>query len=347
MKRLLSEAAWSQQTKRVQRRIRRRQHASLLAAQATLASKTRHTIRLNAPEELISAPSNFSLITNPEEVIRFFDRVRATTQSRKNVRLDFRDIESLAPDAIAFMIARCRRSKARNYMHVHATKPTQPSLRKIWNDSGLTDVFRSSDGDEVLERRGRILTQSMIKADPNAALALRQFAAEHIKLDNESHWLSVQTVLIECMTNTFNHATGQSRYQRHMSDEPWYAAVYCDEDAGSAKFSFLDNGVGIIENLRQKPFYKRWFEGLGSPDARVLRNLLRRKIASATGLKHRGEGLPEIRTIVQVDHEIEKFVIVTNRVVADVSAGTYLMIDADFQGTFLYWEKPGEWRKKS
>jgi hypothetical protein len=186
----------------------------------------------------------------------------------------------------------------------------------------------------------------MLKTEPEAALMLRRFAALHIEPEHDADWLSVQTVLLECMTNTFNHSRGQSKLQRHESKEPWYAAVYCDEAAAAAKFSFLDHGVGILASIRENP---RWFEFLKMKTrsaASVLKAVMEGEISSATGLSHRGEGLPEMRRIVVDDHELDRFVIITNRVVADVYAGTYHMMVEEFPGTFLYWEKQGKWRVK-
>ena len=259
--------------------------------------------------------------------------------------MDFRKIEVLTPDAIALLVAKLRERPARGG-RVRASRPTKTSPRRIWNDSGLTDIFQSADADDLPEPHGKIIMRSMVETNPDAALFLREFAQQYIRLEREAHWLSVQTILLEGMANTVNHADGSTGEERQQSGEAWYAAVYCDEVTSSAKFTFLDTGVGILESLRKKPPLRdRLLMSTTSSDA-VLAKVLEGAITSSTGLKHRGEGLPEIRTIAVFDQEVDRLVIVTNDVFADVTASKFIRMPLDFHGTVLYWEKAGTWHPR-
>jgi len=227
---------------------------------------------------------------------------------------------------------------------MRASRPKNPEPRRIWNDSGLTDIFQSTDSEELPEPRGKIIMRSMVETNPEAALFLREFAQQYVTLENETEWLSIQTILLEGMANTVNHADGSSGEERHQSGEPWYAAVYCDEVTSSAKFTFLDTGVGILQSLRKKPPLRDRLLMSTTSSHGVLRKVLEGEITSSTGLKHRGEGLPEIRTIAAFDGEVDRLVIVTNDVFADVTATQFSTLPVDFHGTVIYWEKIGRWK---
>jgi hypothetical protein len=335
VKKLYSQRAWRDRTRR-----------RLAVEQHRRPNRRRVRQKGGAAEEVLAAPAAFSLIENTADVVRFLQRVEHQILDGGKLRLDFRAVDKLSPDAVALLVAKVRELPTKHGRRVRASRPKNSELRRIWNDSGLTDIFQSTESEELPEPRGKIIMRSMVETNPEAALFLREFAQQHLSLENEADWLSIQTILLEGMANTVNHADGSSGEERHLSGEAWYAAVYCDETTSSAKFTFLDTGVGILESLRKKPPLSERLLMSTTSSHGVLKKVLEGAITSSTGLKHRGEGLPEIRTIAAFDQEVDRLVIVTNDVFADVSASTFTTLPVDFHGTVIYWEKIGRWQKR-
>jgi hypothetical protein len=105
----------------------------------------------------------------------------------------------------------------------------------------------------------------------------------------------------------------------------------------TSHFSFIDNGIGILESIKLKGWYKFFnFAGFVN-NADVLKEILHGKVGSRTGNLHRGKGLPTIYKQCEIG-EIQNLVIITNDVYANVSNNDFQMMPYKFQGTFLYWE---------
>jgi hypothetical protein len=133
--------------------------------------------------------------------------------------------------------------------------------------------------------------------------------------------------LIECMMNTHQHAAGDSG-----GKERWWLTAFYEEASGRAFFTFVDLGVGIFDSLKLAP-YKAFFRS----NISLLRDILQGKIASSTGLKYRGKGLPKINKFLQRD-QIRDLVIVSGNVYANVSEDRFETVDPPFEGTLLNWE---------
>ena len=137
------------------------------------------------------------------------------------------------------------------------------------------------------------------------------------------------------MSNTFKHADPQTE-----ATENWWVASYPHPDLNPRRwcFAFVDNGVGILESLKIKGFFKRLRQQLGLlPDHEVLQDLMEGKIGSRLGLSYRGKGLPGIYKELQRGR-IQNLVIVANNIRANFATKEYVTLTQPFDGTFLYWE---------
>jgi hypothetical protein len=287
----------------------------------------------------------FCLVENTKELIAFIDRIGAVTQSVSNVVLDFRDVEVLGPDAVVLLISRIRDRSLTHGMRVRVIKPSHATPKRLWNDSGIREHIKLAEGDEEEwpQPRGRIITKRKYRAEPDDAEFLKSFAEQRLSPEMDA-WPGVQTILLECMTNTFNHAEGARREQRTETHEPWWAGVYCDKDTSTARFTFLDNGIGILESIRLKGVHET-LRRLGVvSNADAMRQLLAGKVPSTTGLRYRGEGLPSIQEILVEEGEVDRVVIIANDVRADLVTDQFEVLPKPFRGTMVYWEKKGTWQ---
>jgi hypothetical protein len=349
MKRRFSLPTWSQfsrnayhrRRRREEREVARRAHQSVLAE----ARRSRAARIHSAPEQILRAPSHFCLVDNTEAVIDYFEQVSVSTDRGHNVLLDFREVETLAPDAVVLLISQIRDRRLTHAMRVRVAKPAQPEAKRLWNDSGIREHVRlaEADDEEWPEPRGRIITKRRFRAEPEDAAFLKDFAEQRLAPSFDV-WPGVQTILLECMTNTFNHAEGARREQRNVTHEPWWAGVYCDKAHQVAKFTFLDNGIGILESIKLKRMQEvfRWAGFIDNAEA--LKQVFSGQVPSTTGLHYRGEGLPTIREVLITDGEVDRVVVVANDVRVDLGADTYQVLQMPFRGTMVYWEKKGTWQ---
>jgi hypothetical protein len=144
--------------------------------------------------------------------------------------------------------------------------------------------------------------------------------------------------LIECMTNTNNHAGKAGLVVR------WRVMATCDQTAQVVRFVFVDPGEGICRTT------KRRFVQVAD-DAALLETLLdpltngfRKLLAGAprktrTGKPGRGRGLKKIAQSLQRGH-LRRVVVAANRGYIDLG-GTRIrkeLPNPGFRGTLLYWE---------
>jgi hypothetical protein len=143
--------------------------------------------------------------------------------------------------------------------------------------------------------------------------------------------------LIECMTNTNNHA---SEVQGTIA---WRLMVTCDEANQRLQFVFMDPGRGICRTVKRKfPQF--------SDDSELLRVLLDPRANSflklwaglpsrtRTGQPGRGRGLRKIAQSLKRG-DLRRVVVIANEGCVEVSTGIATRLKGHgFQGTLVYWE---------
>jgi len=331
VKRLWSLPRWAERTRRVQRDVQK----AKLCSPAT-SQETRERIRLAIARQrnqwrAIEAPRMFSLVHNAEEVLEFFTHASKLLNSGVNIAMDFRAIQQLTPDAIAFLVASIRDRKFTHGMSVVGNEPDDPALRQMWDDSGFHSHVQSRL--RISAARGRFARKGSVQVSSPDAKALVRFATTCL-YGAPRKWPTVQRTLVECMTNTRAHAAGRKHSRRS-----WWGSVHVDN--GIARFSFVDRGIGIFKSplLTRRRHFLRGM-GLLSNES-ILQGLLAGKIPSSTGRKNRGKGFPNMyKDLTAPDRDtIEKLVIISNDVFADVANSKFRTIHPPFPGTFIYWEK--------
>lgn len=151
----------------------------------------------------------------------------------------------------------------------------------------------------------------------------------------------VQRALIELMQNTNNHAEIGRPGEKH-----WWLSVNHNKERKNVAFSFVDFGVGIFTNLKNKPNQNKFFgvlEKMSSKfkygdNAQLLKLILDGELhQTATGKLYRGKGLPGIAEVM-TRNQISNLHIITNDVFCCPSQNIYRILAKPFTGTFVYWE---------
>jgi len=299
-------------------------------------SRRRGTIPLtrrkarNLPVLNMAVPQNFSIIHNPTDSIKFLREFRYHAKNN-NLTLNLAAVTHISVDAITALIAEIL--SLRGTRVVNGYNPHNEACRDLLIRSGFFDHVRSR---QPLPpgQKGKIAPRKSYRVEGATAKQLIRIGTE-AAFGSPTKSYSAYSALIECMSNTHNHATG--RREEHGA-EMWYSTVYGDADTRTVSYSFLDTGVGIFRSVRLnkiKKLYNKLFKG---EDHRgILKDILHGRVASRTGLPFRGKGLPGIYKSFRAGR-IKSLIIVSNDVYADVANDDYRILGVQFPGTLLYWE---------
>ena len=135
--------------------------------------------------------------------------------------------------------------------------------------------------------------------------------------------------IVEMVRNSCDHAFKKGE------DITWHIGVSHNEEYKSVRFSFVDNGKGIIKTFNNSALKK--FITLFTGNADLLETAFHGKIKSRTGLNWRGKGLPTIFEMF-TDGIITKLIVITNNVYLDFGSGTKEVLPVAYHGTYYSWE---------
>lgn len=278
------------------------------------------------------APSNFSLINNCTEVIRYFQEAAKLFQERNQINFNLSEIESLTPDAIAFLVAFIKEPKFTHQLDYKGKSPSNPKFSKMFRDSGFYDYVSSPLPRQENHKNALIHKITKNRVENTIAKEVCQKAMAH-SFTSKGKFQPLYEVIIECMANTNNHADYKKRGKYN-----WWIFQYNDPDSKSTSFSFLDLGVGIFKSLPVQTHLRKFFNLLGvTSNVNLVPKLFAGEISSRTGLEERGQGMPLIFDRSQ-NEKMRAFYLISNNVYADMKAHNYQELALEFPGTFLYWE---------
>jgi hypothetical protein len=327
-KKLYSTEKWKRYLKSRQRYQLR--HARERRRRRRGAVPLRRRQARNLPFLTLAVPGNFSIIHNPADSIKFLREFRYLARNN-NLTLNLAEVTHITVDAITALIAEILRLGRTRF--VNGNNPSNVACRDLLIQSGFFDHVRSRlplpSG-----QKGRIAPRKSHRVEGATAKDLIRIGTEAaFGFPRKSY--PAYSALIECMSNTHNHATGKR--EQHGA-EIWYSTVYGEGTSRSVSYAFLDTGVGIFRSVRLsalKKLYNKLFRGQDHRD--ILRDILLGRVASRTGLPFRGKGLPGIYKSFLAGR-IKSLIIVSNDVYADVANDDYRVLRMEFPGTLLYWE---------
>ncbi|KIC89141.1 hypothetical protein [Flavihumibacter sp. ZG627] len=311
---------------------KRKKNNLLFRKEARILAKTQFTKEfVNLP-----APKDYSFIRNTNEVLKYFDDAKQVFKKGGNVRFDISEIEKLTPDAIALHVSSINHGKTVQGCYISGNYPIDPELNKLFTQSGF-QRFVHTTGKKVKTHGNFLHRERHYKVEP---LIARNAAIAGIKhtFGTINPFEPLYDILIECMSNTNNHATLSSTDKTY-----WWLYVYNDPNSTITSYSFLDLGVGIFESIELQTYFqnfvKNYFKGVLHKHINLVEDLLAGKIQSRVDEDNeiRGKGIPQI-----VEHSklnvFKEFYIISNDVKINVKTGEKEELQYDFHGTFLYWE---------
>jgi len=279
------------------------------------------------------APSDFSFINNTNEVLKYFFEAEKKFKEKQNLNFNIDDIEVLTPDAIALLVASINDKDFHHNSQYRGRAPKKMELKKIFRESGFYNFVSSRGFNKASD--GNLLHKEMnTKVMPKLAQKASIKGILHT-FGNENPYEPLYDILIECMSNTNNHASPNNTKKCK-----WWLYVYNDPYTKNTSYSFLDLGVGIFDSMIVKSYIKKTFKGTPLyKNIKLVDDLLTGKIQSRVeeDREIRGKGIPQIVEYSKKE-TFKEFLIITNDVKMNLKTSEREQLDYNFGGTFVYWE---------
>jgi len=278
----------------------------------------------------ISAPEKFSLVENTENTLTYFKTARRFLKKGYPINFDISNITYLTTDAIALQIARIRDEQFHNYNTIYGNAPNEPKLKELFLQSGFYKHVQTK-GPKPSGENKLIHKITDKKVEPVIAKEACITGLKHV-FGNEEIFDPLYDILIEIMQNTNNHA-GETRGMYN-----WWLHVYNDPNTNTAKYTFLDLGIGIFESLPVQTYKRRLANLIGlTSNTELVKPLFDGQIKSRTRRPERGKGIPQVYDSSK-DSAFKEFYLISNDVKVNMKNMNIKKLNNNFSGTLFYWE---------
>lgn len=279
------------------------------------------------------APVSLRLFDEPAATLRLCNRLRRYLSTENaHIVLDLRRVDNFTSDALLLIHAVIVGTRARN-ANVSGNLPRDPRIASEFKETGFFDGFVVPP-ENLPAAKGIMLQESHTRVKRDIAGELVRFARKEVSMDLGQARACFRS-LIELMTNTNGHASGESDSPSSRQRPPrWFASVYCRN--GVAYFNFVDLGVGILGSASAKD-WKRKVRAFVPPLAhRLLEQAFQGKLGSVTGLAGRGLGLPQMKAFTDAGSLLGLQVLTAN-VRGSVGDLNFSISERFLRGTAFRW----------
>lgn len=347
--RFLVEKQKRRAAKMERRSKRKKSHRPSLALKKDSINTPKPVIRTRAQElarlfpgyKQLTAPANFSLLSNESATLEFLRKLQVCYGGKKKVAVLLDDVVNLTTDAILVLLSNMVQYKAAK-IGFNGTKPRDEFTNFKLESSGFFKhlygaAMRDQDKYSFRKMNNYIYTHGQKTVEASLADDLVKYASE-IVWGVPRRCPGIQTTLVELMHNTHDHA-GEEKGEKH-----WWISVEHDEQAHEATFSFIDFGVGIFRSLANKKQGEPLYGALDyiiqhfplvTTEADRLQLILEGKVRlTQFNEYYRGKGL---RNIYLKHHrnQIADLSIISNYASFKAVNDDYHSIKNEFVGTFI------------
>ncbi len=288
----------------------------------------------------VRVPSDFRLLENTIDVLKFVDRMRRLYRERKPIFLNMKDVVSIDFPAELVLVALLHRFKHYN-IHFKGNFPLDSQVKThILTSDYFKHMHNKHDKiSYVIGKPKQIFAKAEKKVVPKLISIIIQELSEKWNVpENHQIFKGFYRTLIELMQNTRDHASTSHNYK-----EWWWLSQDIQDD--KANFTFLDLGRGIINSIENKRIDdSRWGKAIrflkNTPHnpKQVLEWLIEGRLHQYTTTKYyRGKGIPGIYNTLKRG-QIFNLKILTNTILADISTKKFKKLNFEFKGTLIYFE---------
>lgn len=318
--------------KRLRNRVKRK-YKIYSGSSNVIPNKTgyQYTAKQKSPPlyfEDINAPEKFNLqAENCEEFISFISKLKKYGQSNENINIKLDNTTEVGEGAIAMLLSVID-ELSRKGIIITGTKPKPGIDRDIFEKSGF---FKFTNGH--VDNKNRNSKNTILRT--GGAIMTHIDLSDEIKNANETVWNEkgrnppLRGTVFEMMRNSHDHAF---KNDKHVI---WHFAISHDEENNEVKFSFVDNGRGIIKSFTEG--FLSTVINFFTDNTDLLETAFKDGIESRTGLSWRGKGLPTIFENYK-DGYFNNLVVITNDVYLDFDRKIYKKLRVSFVGTYYFWK---------
>ena len=329
MKKLYTLPQWKRRQKIIRKKRLRRRAASRLKARRSRQLKA-HRIAAFEPG-VVTAPPTLNLMSAPDALCIFLADLREMYRKKKVILIDMREVIDLGSEAVSALLSILTDRQIITGRRTQGFSPRNQTALLTLVHSGFFNHVQIQGKKPDIQTHGinRWEKERRDEVDSEVAKELVDFATQGL-YGTPRREPGTTTTLIELMSNTHQHADPENEGR-----ESWWASVYIDAD--KARFTFVDNGIGILESgvLRFGDSLRRLFGIRNNTD--FLRKIFLGEMESRTRNPRRGRGLPKIHTLFE-SGSICNLRVLTNNVYADLSIDNFLELERPFAGTLVTWE---------
>ncbi len=277
----------------------------------------------------VIAPEKLTLqLGYSEEVLKFIALLKklGTTEDIINIRLH--KVTDIGEGAIGMLLSVMNELTLAG-IALRGEKPLNTTARNKLEMSGFFKYMRGYVSPENLKTKNIIIHTGNITTSQEELEPAMPQAMETV-WGVSGRCPELFGVIGEMLRNSCDHA-----FQTE-NNVSWHLGVSHIEKDKTVKFSFVDNGIGIIKKYYEDNNWQKVKDYFKS-DAKILENAYKNGIASQTGLPWRGEGLPTIYELY-TDNIITNLVVITNNVYLDFDKKKFEEIKVPFSGTYYFWK---------
>ena len=277
--------------------------------------------------EKIEAPEKFNLqAENCDEFIDFINQLKRHGQNSRNVNIIMENTTEVGEGAIAMLLS-VLDELMKNGILIRGSKPKPGTDRDILEKSGFFKYLNGS-----IDRKNQNSKSTILRTGGIEPLHID--LSDEIKNANETVWGDkgrnppLRGTVFEMMRNSCDHAFKNDK------NIIWHFGISHDEENRQVKFSFVDNGRGIIKSFTEGLLSK--FMNLFRDNTDILETAFKNGIESRTGLSWRGKGLPTIYENYE-DGYFQNLVVISNDAYIDFDRGIHKKLRTPFMGTYYFW----------
>ena len=297
------------------------------------SSITREPVTIIIPERL-----------NPMEcgskTVKVCDQIRNCVEKGGiNLKIDMSEMKEFTLAGVICLVASInsqpRGVVSNNKTFIHGNFPSDSKVASEFVGSGFFQGFTTAEGEKLPSSKATWTSAKERKVASQKASELVEYIEPSVDIPQRQKNAIWQN-LVECMTNTNNHAKGRKASDsRTTIPKKWFAGVMCKDDI--AHFAFVDLGVGICDSVQAKTFLARVGKSLvGYGDEKLVQEAFQGVLGSSTGEKGRGLGLPRMRHNAE-SGLLQRLQVRTGRVVGDVENMKFRKTTEIFNGTIITW----------
>ncbi len=277
----------------------------------------------------VIAPEKLTLqLGYSEEVLKFIALLKEIGKTEDVINIRLHKVVDIGEGAIGMLLSVMKELTNRG-VALKGEKPSNSVARNKLEKSGFFKYMSGYVSPENLKTKNIIIhtgdiTTSQTELEPAMPQAMETVWGV------KGRCPELFGVIGEMLRNSCDHA-----FQTD-NNVFWHLGVSHIESENTVKFSFVDNGVGIIRKYYEDNNWRKVKNHFKS-NATILEKAYKKGIASQTGLPWRGEGLPTIYELY-TDNIITNLVVITNNVYLDFDNKKFEEIKVSFSGTYYFWK---------